>query len=265
MPKTVLGIQLGATSALVVHLKGGWKSSTVARVARVDLPRADPEERAAVLLDASLPAAEAVITAVPADAAFPRLVELPFSDRSRVVQAAPLEAEESLPLPLEDLVCHVHILERRGSGTKALLVAAPAARVAALLGELAKAGLEPQILDVEALALASVARRSMPQGENAVVVDLAPGLCQAVALGTDGPWTFHAFSSTGADPALPGEVGAVLERWRADGFGADRAYLSGPGAASQDLAIWSESLGRPVEILPFPGEGLLDESGGEVP
>ncbi len=265
MPKTALGIQLGASSALAVHLKGGWKSSTVTRVARLELPRATPDERGAALLDAALPAAEAVVAALPADAAFPRVVELPFSDRSRVEQAAPLEAEETLPLPLEDLVCHVQVLERRGGGAKALLVAAPAARVAALLGELAGGGLDPQILDVEALALATVARRSVPQGDRAVVVDLAPGLSQAVALGPDGPWTFHALSAGHEDPALPGEVAAVLARWGETEVAVDRAYLSGPGAGSQNLAAWSQALGRPVDLLPFPAEGLVDESGGAVP
>jgi len=264
MPKTVLGIQLGASSALAVHLKGGWKSSTVTRVTRLELSGATPDERGAALADAALPAAEAVVAALPADAAFPRIVELPFSDRSRVVQAAPLEAEESLPLPLEELICHAQVLERRGGGAKALLVAAPTARVTALLGELAGGGLKPLLLDVEALALATVARRSLPQGESAAVVDLAPGLCQAVALGADGPWTFHAFSTPATGPALPSEVAAVLAHWRQTGGPVDRAYLSGPGAAAQDLAVWSEALGRPVELLPFPAEGLVDESGGAV-
>lgn len=264
MPKTVLGLQLGTTFALGVHLKGGWKRSSVAGVTRIPLPGGTPEERGAALLESGLRPAESVVAAISGGNAFPRLVALPFSDRARVVQAAPLEAEESLPLPLEDLVCHVHVLERRAGRATALLVAAPTTRVQALLEELGTAGLTPQIVDVEALALATVAGRALPAAQPAVIVDLSEDLCQAVAIGPNGPWDFFAFSTAANDPALPREAAALLSRWRVapeGGEAAPRVYLSGPLARAQDLCAWEAVLEHPVDLLPFPSEGLVDASG----
>lgn len=265
MPKTVLGIRLGASSALGVHLKGGWKSSTVTWVSQIDLRPGNSEERGAALLEARFPPADAVVAALPADAAFSRIVTLPFSDRARIAQAAPLEAEESLPLPLEELVCHVHLLERQGRTSKVLLVASPTAREAALLGELGAAGYDPQIVDIEALALATVASRSLPAGTRSVILDLSPDLCQAVVLGPTGPQGFHAFSSTSEDPGLPDEVAAVVAGWKESVLEVDRAYLSGPRARAQDLGAWQATMQCPVELLPLPSEGLTDHSGGTVP
>lgn len=261
MPKTVLGIQMGTTFALGVYLKGGWKSSTVTAVSRVTLPRGGPEERGAALLESGLRPAESVIAAVSGGDAFPRLVTLPFSDRARVVQAAPLEAEESLPLPLEELASHVHVLERGGGRAKALLVAAPTARVGSLLDELAVAGFDPQIVDVEALALATVAGRVLPAAQPAVVVDLSGDLCQAVAVGPNGPRDFYAFSTPADDPGLAREVASLVSRWAEVGEAAPHVYLSGPLAVAQDLGAWEAALERPVALLPFPAEGLIDASG----
>jgi len=261
MPKTALGIQLTRVQALAVHLKGGWKTATVSRVVRIPLPEGPPEERGVAILEAGLPQADAVLAGLPADAAFPRIVDLPFADRSRVAQAAPLEAEETLPLPLEDVVCDAHILERRGGHSQSLLVAAPLNRVEAVVDELRAAGLDPQALDVEALALTAVVRRSLPPGGKAAVLDLSRDLCQAVLVDEKGPWSFHAFSDSCADAGFLAEASAVLGRWQETWFEPERVYLSGPEARAQSLPDWSTALGRPVELLPFPGNGVLDESG----
>ncbi len=256
MPKTLLGIQLRPAEALAVHLKGGWKGATVDRIARIDLTRAPPGEKALPLREAALPAADSVVTALPADAVFQRQVELPFTDRLKVEQAAPLEAEETLPLPLEDLVAHLHVLERSGGRTRALLAAAPRPRVAELLELLREAGLEPDVIDVEPLALTAVARRALPEDTTAVLLDLSPVLCQGLLLRPDGPSAFHAFSADGAGEDLYGEVRRYLDHWSQESISASAVFLSGPLAAGQDLDAWSKHLGVPVRQLPFPTEGL---------
>jgi len=261
MPKTALGIQLTPSYALAVQLKGGWKTARVGQVTRVHLPDGPAEERAVALMESGLPQADAVLAGLPADAAFPRIVELPFSDRARVLQAAPLEAEETLPLPLEEVVCAAHVLERSGGRSRSLLAAAPIQRVEAIVDELRGGGLEPHNLDVEALALTGVVRRTLPPGAKAAVIDLSSGLCQAVLVDGSGPWSFHAFSATAKDPGLIAEVTAVVSRWREEWFAPEHVYLCGPAARDQDLPDWSSALGSPVELLPFPGDGIADESG----
>lgn len=265
MPKTTLGIQIGAREALAVHLKGGWRSATVDRVIRVELPLAPGAERGAALQAAALPRADVAVSALPADAVFPRSVTLPFTDRARLEQAAPLEAEESLPLALEDVACHLQVLRRHRGESTVLLAAAPETRLELLLEPLRAAGLEPRVVDVEALALAAVAARTLPKDRTAVAVDLGASLCQAVVLGPEGPETFHAFSAPPGDPALAAEVALFVSSQGARTPPVVEAYLSGPGAGEQDLEAWTQALDVPVRLLPFPSSAVADESGGEVP
>jgi general secretion pathway protein L len=264
MPKTTLGIQIGPTQAIAVHLKGGWKAASVDRVVRLDLSQIPLEERGPALLEAELPHADSVISALPADAVFQRLVELPFSDRTKVEQAAPLEAEESLPLPLEDLICHVQMLERDAHHSKVLLAAAPEARLSALVQELTAGGVPPQLVDVEPLALAAVARRSTPVDKVALLVDLSDRLCQALLLAPAGPMAFHAFSSGGPGSDLLPELGRYLQHW-SDPLAVEVVFLSGPRAADQDLRAWSTELGLPVDLLPFPSDGTSGREAGPIP
>ncbi|MHB8763577.1 MAG: type II secretion system protein GspL [Deferrisomatales bacterium] len=263
MPKTILGVQLGPEEALAVHLKGGWKGAAVNRVVRVALPAAETGDRAATLLQAGLPGADTVVAALPGDAAFHRLVTLPFSDRAKVRQVAPLEAEESLPLPLEEMVCHTHILERSPRGTEALVVASPEAQVAALVEELRGGGVPPDVVDIEALALVAVARKSVPGDEPCWVVDIGTRLCQVLALGPGGPRSFHALSAPARDPGLLEEAAFLFSAPTEEPERARAVYLSGPGAAAQDLEAWRAALGVPVQLLPFPREGLsvVDDGG----
>lgn len=265
MPKTLLGIQIRPAEALAVHLKGGWKGASVDRVARIDLTRAPAGERDLPLREAALPAADAIVTALPADAAFQRQVELPFTDRVKVEQAAPLEAEETLPLSLEDLVAHVHVLERSGGRTRALLVAAPEPKVEELLDLLSAAGLEPDVIDVEPLALTAVARKALPTETTALLLDLSPGLCQGLLLRPDGPSGFHAFSADGPGPDLYNEVSRYLDRWKQESVAVDGVYLSGPSSPDEPLDEWTEKLEVPVRVLPFPDEGLSRPPAEAVP
>ena len=265
MPKTTLGIRIGAREAVAVHLKGGWRSATVDRLIRVELPpHASPEERGVAVLEAGLPRADAVITALPADAVFPRVVTLPFTDRARLEQAAPLEAEESLPLALEEVVCHVQVLRRQKGASSVLLAAAPETRVTALLDELRASGLEPRVVDVEALALGTVAMRALPAGRTVVAIDLGPSLCQAVVVGPEGPLGFHAFSSQSGEATLP-EATRFLSSLSRHSPAIEEVYLSGPEALAQDVEAWAQALGLPVRMLPFPSPTLVDETGGEYP
>ncbi len=237
MPKSVLGIQLAPEGSVAVRLQGGWRSTSVERVIRVGPGGAEPV----------LPPADTVVSALPADAVFAREVELPFTERAKVLQAAPLEAEESLPLPLEELVCHVHVLGRQGRTSRVLVAAAPTARLEALLEHLAGLGPAPRVVDVEPLALAAVVRPALSEGEIAVAVDLAPGRCQAAWVDERGPLGFHALSGEPGDAQLVVEIGVLVER-----AGATRVFVSGTGASTADLDAWTGELGLPVEQLPFP-------------
>ena len=264
MPRTILGIAVAHNEATVVHLQGGWKGATVIHVERVALPADSAEGRRAALLAADLPRADTVIAGLGADRAFHRLVELPFSERAKVERAAPLQAEESLPLPLEQLVCDVQMLSKTGSGSRAFLAAAPLDAVAGLVHELDEGGLQPQGVDVSALALTAVIRHCVGAEEWAAALDLGDDLAQAVLLGPDGPQTFHALSNTAGDEAIFAEMVGVLGAWNEQFSPPAALYLSGTAALEQNLEQWCDQLGLPVAVLPLPTDTVAVQSDSEV-
>lgn len=262
MPKTSLGIQLTPSEALVVRLKSGWRGIVVDKVIRVE--RGFPDDRLYQPEGLALPPAEVSVAALAADQVFQRQVELPFRDRRRVERAAPLEAEESLPLPLEGLVCDVQILSRETGKSRALVAAAPLERMSALLGELSALGTEPQVVDVEPLALATIARRCVSGAETALLLDASVSLCQAVVVQRGTPTAFHAFSVQGTDPELLNEVSLYLSSLESEGLSPEAVYLSGPQALIIDPSAWSETLARRVALLPKPRRGIQVSRGVEI-
>ena len=263
MLRSVVGLQIRARQAAAVQVRGGWKGASVEAVRRIDLPPPDSPDLAGVLAR-EIPATDTLITGLAADRVFTRLVVLPFRDRSKVLQAAPLEAEESLPLPLEDLVWDVHLVERSSRRSRALLAAAPERYLDALLAPLAEAGRPPAAVDVEPLALWTVARAALPAGGAYVLCDLSEELAQALWAGPHGPLRVHALAVPGSDPS----VGAELARFVAalpEGDPAPQAvYLSGPACPGVDREAWSRELGIPVEPLPFPGSLVSLRSRPEI-
>jgi general secretion pathway protein L len=262
MPNASLGIQKAVDELIAVRLKRGWGGRVVDQVVRLSLPGGTGDEGSPSLADL-LPEAEAAVTALPADQVFRREVEVPFTDPRRVEQAAPLEAEESLPIPLEHLICQVHPLGRVEGGARALVAAAPVERASELLRDLRKLGIEPLAMDVEAMALATAAAPSLPK-ERVLVLDLSSRLCQSVLLDQGAPVSFHAFSAKGTDPELLEELSLYLARWAAEPESPDAVYLSGPEALVTDLGEWSEALGRPVHLLPFPEHMLQVASSVQI-
>lgn len=265
MPRTLLGVVLARGELAAVHLRGGWNGATVTRVEHIVTAPGDEEELGPAVLSANLPRADVTVAGLAGDQAFSRVVELPFTDRAKVARAAPLEAEESLPLPLEQLVYDVQVLGKGELGSQALLAATNSAALSDLLAELADCGLRPQVVDVEALGLAAVVRHAAAGEPWVAALDLGKSLHQALLLGPGGPRAVHALSgaSNGAEQfaELRGVLGAWGERFAPPAV----LFLSGAAALEQDLDLWNEQLGLPVQLLPLPGNVTTGEAGAEMP
>jgi len=248
MPKSILGLQLGQDKASAVKIKNMWKGFQVEAVVQ--------SQDAESLLSNPLQA-DAVFTALPCSRVFRRLVSAPFSDKAKIAAAAPLEAEESLPLPLEDLVFDFHILNRRAGKSEVLFFASPSEHVSALLGRLGRHGVEPGLLDAEPLALANIARFSLLPGMAGFVIDLNPEGCQGVYLDENGSCSVYSFSEKGGaalrDEAARCLMQNVLNEKQLS------IFLSGPDALGQDLDEWSNAFGSGVKLLPFPPDGTIED------
>ncbi len=249
MPQSVIGLQIRPGRAVAVRVRGGWRGSAVEAVlAAGPLPDDAPAGREPPPLP-DLPPGP-VVTGLPADRLFGRTVEVPFRDRSKAAQAAPLEAEDTLPVALEDLLYDVHVLERTSTGCRVLLAAALRRHADALVGVLEGAGVRPLALDAEPFALANVAHAAV--GGACVVCDLSPELVQVVWVGSSGPTRFQALSAPGNGPDVLDELARVLDVYPPVSEEGARLFLCGPSAHQVDVEAWQARLGAPVALLPFP-------------
>ena len=116
-----------------------------------------------------------IVTALPCQDFFIRTLSFPFRDSTKLAQVVPFEVENLIPLPLEEVAMGSMVLPPRESvdgGTKAkgsevLVTAAPRGKVTEHLRFLAAAELNPAAINVDGMALFSVAQ--FLKGEGAPV------------------------------------------------------------------------------------------------
>lgn len=253
MPKAALGLYFAQDRITAVRLKGGMKGASVAWIKTI---AAKPEERLAALRTLNIAHQAPVSTSFGACEIFERVVELPFTDRARVTLAAPLEAEESLPLPLEKLYTHARILEKTPDGSRVSVTAINndtldkrLELIEAADGFVKSAGTDPSVL-------AFLAGISLPDPSGTLVVDLDGDRCQCVFIGKNGPEKSAALSSSGDSPSLPGEISSLIRLGERDFPEVKAVYLTGPGALNADRDLFSSELGARAEIIPYPQKAV---------
>jgi len=249
MPKTTVGLRFGPSTLSLVSLKAGFKGTVVEQVRSVEFKGGD---RLKALTSLNIAHGASLAASLGADAVFQRVVEVPFTDRLRAARSAPLEAEESLPLPLEKLVVHSHILEKRTESSLALVLATPAEKVRQLLESLSEAGLEPEVVSDDHAALATVALSALPSALGIFVLDLEGSSCQAVFMGQNGAEKYYSLSGEAGEVGLLDEIDRLTGALRDEGKALRGVYLTGPDADIPDLAHWRVTLGLPVEVMPYP-------------
>lgn len=189
--RPVVGLDVGTSSAKAVVLtkKGGRYELTAAAVAefpREALQNMNPEVQGALKAEtlkklfkqAGLKSRK-VTTSLAGDAVIPRYIRLPAMSAEELRRNIATEAEQYIPLNLDQVVLDFQILnEVEEEGQKkieVLLVAAKNDQVDLHLGLLRKAGLTPQIIDVDAFALQNAYEVSRPGGETETVALLNVG------------------------------------------------------------------------------------------
>lgn len=253
MPKRALGLHFAPDRLTAVSLRGGMKGASVAWIKTMT---AAPEERLQALRSLRMTHQTPLSVSFGADEIFERVVELPFSDRTRVTLTAPLEAEESLPLPLEKLATHVRTLEKTAEGARAVVTAVQTETLEKRLELLEAADGYPKSADTDPSALALVLSMALADSAGALVVDLDGGRCQCVFIGRNGPEKSAALSANALSASLPGELSAMMKLAERDLPPVKAVYLSGPDALSADRALFAETLGVPAEIIPYPEKAL---------
>ena len=138
-----------------------WNSFTLAGT--YDKVRADDEADLSgalsrLVVEAGQP--DIVISALPADRAVKRLLELPFKDARRLHQVVPFALEEHLPFPVDNSTVAFTRVGREGDHTLVMAAMVRKTDLQHHIDLLQKAGLDPKTVTLAPLALAAMFTRT---------------------------------------------------------------------------------------------------------
>ena len=161
MAQRILALELGVDRVLAAVAERSWNSFTLAGV--FDKVRADDEADLSgalsrLVVDAGQP--DIVISALAADRAVKRLLELPFKDARRLHQVVPFALEEHLPFPVDNGAVAFTRVGREGDHSLVMAAMVRKADLQHHLDMLQKAGLDPKTVTLAPLALAAMFTRT---------------------------------------------------------------------------------------------------------
>jgi type II secretory pathway component PulL len=171
-PRVVVGLAIGPRSVCAVQAVNTLKGVLVKRAAVKDLQSADglPEAINTLLREMDL-RHDLVVTCLPASAAFLRNIPVPFRKTSKLERIIKYQLEPYLPRPVEDMEVDFLSPDPQGSATVAGI---HKEMLSEHLGYMSAAGIEPDLVTLDAVALLTLYRhvpeKSQPETVGLVYV-----------------------------------------------------------------------------------------------
>jgi len=174
MAQPILGLDLGSSSVKAVCLRKGWMglewaggyTHVVGILNQRDLLRPlEPFDWAREVVpglkewiaEHRLPT-DHVVVSLPAHLISLRTLTLPFNDARKLEKVVPFEIEALLPYPLEEVVVDYQVTDTAAGRTNLLAAAVPRGLVKNYLEQLARAGIDPEAVELDGMALMNLAR-----------------------------------------------------------------------------------------------------------
>ena len=207
MVTNTVGLDIGRTAIKAVRLRRTLTGRETVDFLRQDIPFADQnmgEIRQSELLKQFVQKhrllGSRIMTALPCSDLMIRTLALPFHDTRKLMQVIPSEVESMIPLPLEEVAVDYELLTQKkldkktpgASASQVLVAAAQRSTLQRHVQHLASAGIEPDAVRVDALALFSMVQRmSQRQSEplrNVAIIDIG-AMRTTMCLSYEGdPW-----------------------------------------------------------------------------
>src|ERR1700722_3883055 len=187
----LIGVDIGTSSVKLVQLAPQGKDHWVLQACAVQdlsdeaVEEIDADLRPAVIglalkkaLKASKTRGRKVVTAVSGEAVIVRYVKLPFMTPAELKNVISYEAEQHIPLPIDQVILDHHILgvldEENQKKLEVLLVAAKTEMVDERLSLLKAARLKPTVIDVDSFAMenAYLANYGVEKGQTVALVNI---------------------------------------------------------------------------------------------
>jgi type IV pilus assembly protein PilM len=187
----LIGVDIGTSSVKLVQLAPQGKDHWVLQAYAVQdlsdeaVEEIDADLRPAVVglalkkaFKASKARGRKVVTAVSGEAVIVRYVKLPFMTPAELKNVISYEAEQHIPLPIDQVILDHHILgvleEENQKKLEVLLVAAKTEMVDERLNLLKAARLKPSVIDVDSFAMenAYLANYGIEKGQTVALVNI---------------------------------------------------------------------------------------------
>ncbi len=97
---------------------------------------------------------EVCVTCLPVSRSINRTVTIPLTDDARIRQTLKFQIEPQIPYPIEQVICDGMVIRKLDDGTEMLAIAVTKELISAKLQAFEMADVSPQILTLDALALA---------------------------------------------------------------------------------------------------------------
>jgi len=161
---SIFGLDIGSTTIKMVEVKKEGKKHRIVAAGLCPTPQpgiASEAEKDKIAVseaikklhqDAKIRTKEAVI-ALPENQVFSRVIELPSMGENELAQAVPWQAEQFVPLPLNEVNLDWQVVGQKDEGKiKVLLVAAPLALIDKYVGYVESAGFKVVAVETEVIA-----------------------------------------------------------------------------------------------------------------
>jgi len=200
MARSLLGLDIGASSVRAAELSTKTDPPTLERFASVALPRgavtggevSDPATVTAAvkeLLSKGRFRAKRTVLGIANQKVVVRQIDMPAMEEDELRGALQYQAQEYIPIPIEDAILDFQVLEETvneaGERTfKVLLVAAQRDMVSAFVNVAQEAGLDPAVVDLSPFAdMRALATTTPLLGirESEAVIDIGGGVTNIVA------------------------------------------------------------------------------------
>ena len=188
MSTDTVGLDIGRTAIKAVRLRRTLTGRESVTYYRQEIPPSDhqaigDDQRAQLLkqfVQKHRLTGSRLMTALPCSDLLIRTLALPFQDARKLMQVVPSEVESMIPLPLEEVAVDYQLLAHRKEGmltdrvaaSQVLVAVAHRATLTRHVQQLTEAGIEPDAIRIDALALLSVVRR-MSERQSARLEHLA--------------------------------------------------------------------------------------------
>ena len=208
MAQTILGLDLGSYSIKAALYEVGFKSFQITDLyesspLRIDdLPKDQASETQMKALEDFLKRNQipisVVVTSIPATSISYRALKLPFKDKRQVAKVLPFELESFLPFDLQDLIIDCHVTEVVDGHSSVVAVAVKKDLLARYLMGLESIGVNPRIVDVDALALGNIMPISnVPVEGNYGILDIGHNKTSLCLVGDQKTLAIRSFLTAG--------------------------------------------------------------------